>query len=173
MRGDAAGQEEKVKPEVEQLRSSFFLIFGSGYKEDKSIDKQKLGGISRKEIEEHWIKATNNSGAAFCLCVIPSVKSSNELQELAQYGQPANKVANVGSSVPDKIPIQIGRLPSSRCWPDVQLPPLFKFHTAGTEIQAKSAEFLLDKTPKKFEGEETRRKMRGRARGERGGSVPN
>lgn len=26
--GASAGQEEKVKPEVEQLRSSFFLIFG-------------------------------------------------------------------------------------------------------------------------------------------------
>lgn len=56
--------------------------------------------------------------------------------------------------------------------PDAQLPPLFKFHAARTEIRAKSAEFLLDKTPKKFEDEETRRKMEGRVRERREGSVP-
>lgn len=57
----------------------------------------------------------------------------------------------------------------SRPWPDAQLPPLFKFHAARTEIRAKSAEFLLDKTPKKFEDEETRRKMGGRGVRERRG----
>lgn len=98
-------------------------------------------------------------------------------EKLAWSGQSANEVANVGSSVPDKIPIQIGRVTLSRPrpWPDAQLPPLFKFHAARTEIRAKSAEFLLDKTPKKFEDEETRRKMGGRVKeGKEGevGSVP-
>lgn len=34
-------------------------------------------------------------------------------EELARSGQSANEVANVGSSVPDKIPIQIGRVTPS------------------------------------------------------------
>lgn len=54
---------------------------------------------------------------------------------------------------------------SPRPWPDA-LPSLFKFHAARTEIRAKSAEFLLDKTPKKFEDEETRRKMGRKSQGE-------
>lgn len=56
---------------------------------------------------------------------------------------------------------RLGNSPGSRD-PGLTLDyqPLFKFHAAGTEIRAKSAEFLLDKTPKKFEAEETRRKMR-------------
>lgn len=130
-------------------------------------------------------KKETRSDRRFSFCQrLPRMKSGEKkrnterkrfaTEELARSGQSANEVANVGSSVPDKILIQIGRVtPSlprpSRPWPDAQLPPLFKFHAARTEIRAKSAEFLLDKTPKKFEDEETRRKMGGRGARERRG----
>lgn len=105
-------------------------------------------------------------------------------EELARSGQSANEVANVGSSVPDKILIQIGRVTPSRVRRDPGLTlnyhPYLNFTQQGqkSELRARNScstrrrrNLRMKRREEKWEEEEFRER-RGRS-GQRANLTPN
>lgn len=135
-------------------------------------------------------KKETRSDRRFSVCQRPPRMKSREkkrnierkrfaTEELARSGQSANEVANVGSSVPDKILIQIGRVTPSRVRRDPGLTlnyhPYLNFTQQGqkSELRARNScstrrrrNLRMKRREEKWEEEES-----GREEGEVG-SVP-